>query len=185
MYTCKFSFLSFFSSTHSLFPSYSNLFFFFQIGWRRYCCSILLVESRLLASNPLPLSRWPNIPDILFHFHFHIHFHFPHPLSISISTLIFHIHFYFPFPLSLSTPTFHIHFHFSYPLSLSNSLFTIYFYALWKEKSLYRTSSHYHVGQTSLPTKSMANHPQIFVWRKNNTWVVLFCHSCIDHVVVI
>ena len=101
-----FFFFLFFSSPHSLFPSYSNLFFFFQIGWRRYCCSILLVESRLLASNPLPLSRWPNIPDILFHFHFHIHFHFPHPLSLSISTFTFHVHFNFPYIYTF-TFTFH------------------------------------------------------------------------------
>ena len=105
----------------------SNLFFFFQIGWRRYCCSILLVESRLLASNPLPLSRWPNIPDILFHFHFHIHFHFPfpHPLSLSISTFTFHVHFDFPYTLLLSIPTFTFHTHFPYPLSLFIPTFTL------------------------------------------------------------
>ena len=169
MYTCKFSFLSFFNPQIPCSPPILIFFSFFRLAgegivarsswWKVDCSHPTPCHYHVGQTSPIFFFTSTSIST----FTFHTHFHFPYSLSLSTSTLTFHIHFYFPFPLSLSTPTFHIHFHFSYPLSLSNSLFTIYFYALWKEKSLYRTSSHYHVGQTSLPTKSMANHPQIFV----------------------
>ena len=137
MYTCKFSFLSFFHPHIPCSPPILIFFSFFRLAgegivarsswWKVDCSHPTPCHYHVGQTSPIFFFTSTSIST----FTFHIHFHFSYPLSLSTSTFTFHIHFHFPRPLWLSiyTFTFHSHFHFPHPLSISTFTFHTHFHS--------------------------------------------------------